>query len=146
VPHSHARLHVHLVFATKRRAPLLTDAVRDPLHRYLATVLADRGCRATRIGSVEDHVHVLFELARTTALSEVVEAVKRTSSKWVKLQGPEFAGFAWQNGYGAFTVSESNVAAVRTYVARQREHHRHRSFESEYHTLLARHGIVRDLR
>jgi REP element-mobilizing transposase RayT len=142
VPHSHARLHVHLVFATKRRAPFLTDAVRDALHRYLATVLADRRCRVTRIGSAEDHVHVFFELARTAALSDVVEAVKRTSSKWIKTQGPEFADFAWQGGYGAFSVSASQVTAVRAYVARQREHHRRRSFESEYRALLARHGIT----
>ena len=146
MPQSLARLHVHLVFSTKHREPWITDAVRDSLHRYMAAVLADVGCPPMLINSVEDHVHVLFELGRTVAVSAAVEAVKKSSSKWIKTRGPEFARFAWQAGYGAFAVSESNVLAVRDYVADQRERHRTRSFQDEYRALLERHGIEFDER
>ncbi len=146
MPQSLARLHVHLVFSTKQRMPWLTDAVRASLHRYMAVVLEDLGCRAVLINSVEDRVHVLFELGRTVAVSKAVESVKASSSKWIKTQGPEFARFAWQAGYGAFAVSESNVLAVRNYVADQREHHRNRSFQDEYRAFLERHGIAFDER
>lgn len=93
-----SRLHVHVVFATKHRKPLLTDAVRESLHSYLAVVLTDLGCQPTLVNSVEDHVHVLLELARTVAVSTVVEVMKKSSSKWIKGQGPEFSAFAWQAG------------------------------------------------
>jgi putative transposase len=146
MPQSLARLHVHLVFSTKRRVPLLRDSARDALHRYMAVVLQDLGCPATLINSVEDHVHVLFELSRTVAVSTVVEAVKKSSSKWIKTQGAEFEDFAWQAGYGAFAVSESNVLSVRDYVADQRDHHRKRSFQDEYRALLERHGVAFDER
>jgi len=144
MPQSLARLHVHLVFSTKHRQPLLHDAVRDSLHRYMATVLQNFGCPPVLINSVSDHVHILFELARTVAVSEAVEEVKKTSSKWIKTQGTEFALFAWQAGYGAFAVSESNVAAVRNYIAGQQEHHRKKSFQEEYRTFLERHRISYD--
>jgi REP element-mobilizing transposase RayT len=141
-----ARLHVHLVFGTKNRAPLISDSIRDALHRYLAVVLQNLGCPATLINSVEDHVHILFELGRTVALSTAVEDVKKASSKWIKTQGPEFAEFSWQAGYGAFAVSESNAPAVREYIAGQREHHRVKSFQDEYRAFLERHQISYDER
>ncbi len=146
MPQSLARLHVHLIFSTKNRAPLLYDAVRDSLHRYMAVVLQNLGCPATLINSVEDHVHVLFELGRTVAVSMVVEEIKKSSSKWIKKQGADFAEFAWQAGYGAFAVSGSNVTAVRDYIATQREHHRKKSFQEEYRAFLERHDVVFDER
>ena len=146
MPQSLARLHVHLVFSTKQRIPWITDEVRDPLHRYMAVVLADLGCPAVLVNSVDDHVHVLFELGRTVAVSKAVEAAKASSSKWIKTQGPDFATFAWQAGYGAFAVSESNVLAVRDYVADQRAHHAKRSFQDEFRVLLERHGLAFDER
>lgn len=141
MPHSLARLHVHLIFSTKNRVPLLRDAVRESLHRYLAAVLQNTGCAATLINSVDDHVHILFELSRTKAISAVVEEIKTTSSKWIKTQGSEFSGFAWQAGYGAFSVSESGISAVREYIAGQQEHHQKRTFEDEYRSLLVRHNL-----
>jgi putative transposase len=146
MPQSLARIPIHLVFSTKGRAPWLTDGVRDALHRCMAAVLQDVGCRPVLINSVEDHVHSLFELGRTVAVSAAVEAVKSSSSRWIKTQGDQFGKFAWQSGCGAFAVSESNVADVLRYVADQREHHRKRSFEDEYRALLDRHGIDFDER
>jgi REP element-mobilizing transposase RayT len=139
-----ARLHLHLIFSTKNREPVLHDAVRDSLHRYMATILQNDGCPAALINSVTDHVHILFELGRTVAVSDAVEEVKKTSSKWIKTQGTEFASFAWQAGYGIFAVSESNVSRVLEYIANQREHHRKKSFQEEYRSFLQRHRISFD--
>ena len=146
MPQSLARLPVHLVFSTKNRAPVLHDAVRPSLHAYMATVLQNIECPALLINSVADHVHILFELARTVSVSAAVEEVKKSSSRWIKTEGAEFAGFAWQAGYGAFAVSESNVDVVRDYVANQREHHRKKSFQEEYRVFLERHRVAFDER
>jgi REP element-mobilizing transposase RayT len=112
----------------------------------MATVLKNLGCHAELINSVEDHVHVLFDLARTVSVSEAVEQIKKSSSKWIKGQAPRFHAFSWQAGYGAFAVSESNVARVRNYIANQREHHRRKSFQDEYRAFLDRHGVAYDER
>ena len=141
-----AKIYLHLVFSTKLRAPLIQDAVRDSLHGYMATVLTNLGCHAVLINSVEDHIHILFELARTVTVSQVVEDVKKSSSKWVKTQPGVDEGFAWQSGYGVFSVSASNVPTVREYVANQREHHRTRSFQDELRALFEKHGVQYDER
>jgi REP element-mobilizing transposase RayT len=144
MPQSLARLHIHLIFSTKNRATLITETVRGSLHAYLATVLQNLGCVPVLINSVEDHVHFLFDLARTVSISQVVEDLKKSSSKWIKTQGQPFAEFAWQSGYGAFAVSESHVAAVREYIAYQREHHHRKSFQEEFRQFLERHGVAYD--
>ncbi len=146
MPQSLARLHIHLVFSTKNREPVITDPVRSSLHAYMATVLQNLGCAPVLINSVEDHAHLLFDLARTVAISQVVEDVKKSSSKWIKTQGAEFAAFAWQSGYGAFAVSESNVESVRQYIANQREHHQKKTFLDEYRAFLKRHNVAFDER
>jgi len=141
-----ARLHVHLVFSTKNRQPWLDEGVRDDLHRYMAGVLGNMGCPAILINSVEDHVHVLFELCRTVALSEAVGEVKKSSSRWIKTRNGALSSFAWQAGYGAFTVSESNLEMVRKYNENQEEHHRRQSFQEEYRAFLERHEVAFDER
>ena len=146
MPQSLARLHVHLIFSTKNRKRLIFGDIRDSLHAYRATVLQNRGCSPVLINSVEDHVHILFDLARTVTVSSTVEEVKKASSKWIKTQGAAFASFAWQAGYGAFAVSESNVPAVRDYIAGQQEHHRKKSFQDEYRAFLVRHRVDSDER
>ena len=145
-PQSLARLHIHLIFSTKNRVRILQDGIRPSLHAYMAAVLQNLDCPPLLINSSEDHVHVHFELARTVSVSQAVEEVKKSSSKWIKSQGTEFTGFAWQAGYGAFAVSESNVPAVRDYIASQQEHHRKKSFQEEYRTFLERHGVTYDVR
>jgi REP element-mobilizing transposase RayT len=144
MPQSLAKLAIHLVFSTKHRVPMLDDPIRDSLHRYMAIVLQNMSCPSMLINSVEDHVHILFDLSRTVAISNVVEEVKKTSSKWIKTQDGRFSEFAWQAGYGAFSVSESQIEAVRTYISKQREHHKSTSFQDEYRTFLKRHQITFD--
>jgi putative transposase len=144
MPQSLASLHVHLVFSTKSREPIITDDIRPHLHAYMATVLQNLGATTVLINSVEDHIHLLFDLGRTVSVSKAVEDVKKSSSKWIKTQGAEFAGFAWQAGYGAFAVSQSNVESVRIYIANQREHHRKKTFQEEYRQFLERHRLPFD--
>ena len=146
MPQSLARLYIHLVFSTKHRERLISDSVRPTLHAYMATVFQNLDCPADLINSVEDHVHVLFELARTVAISTAVEEIKKSSSKWIKTQGDEFATFAWQSGYGAFSVSESNAQTVRDYIGKQHEHHRRTTFQDEYRIFLERHRVAFDER
>lgn len=146
MPQSLARLCVHLVFSTKHREPLLHDRLRANLHAYMATVLKNLGCPALIINSVEDHVHILLDLGRTVSVSQAVEELKKSSSKWIKTLGEEFSGFAWQAGYGAFAVSESNVPTVRQYITTQAEHHRKTSFQDEYRAFLVKHSVKFDER
>ncbi len=146
MPQSLARLNVHLVFSTKHRARVLTDDIRGSLHAYIATVLNNFGCHAVLLNSVEDHMHLLFELGRTVAVSKAVEEIKTTSSKWIKTQGPEFGTFAWQAGYAVFAVDMSSVAREREYIAGQREHHRVETFQEEYRRFLADNSIAFDER
>jgi putative transposase len=146
MPQSLAKIHLHLIFSTKNREPTLRGEVRESLHRYVATVLENLGCHAVLVNSVDDHIHILFELARTVAVSAVVEDIKKSSSKWLKTQRGIDRGFAWQNGYGVFSVSISNVASVRRYIANQEAHHRKRSFQEEFRVFLDQHGVPYDER
>jgi putative transposase len=146
MPQSLARLCIHIVFSTKHRKPILHDAIRPDLHAYMATVLKNMDCPVLLINSVDDHVHILLDLGRTISVSNVVEHVKKTSSKWIKTQSDALNNFAWQAGYGAFAVSESNVPSVRKYIENQQEHHRKISFQEEYRAFLTKHTITFDVR
>ncbi|MDB5341906.1 MAG: Transposase [Schlesneria sp.] len=144
MPQSLANIYIHLIFSTKDRVPFLANAWRPDLHAYMATVLANLNSPAVLINSVEDHVHILFNMGRTVTLAQVVEDVKKSSSKWVKTQTSKFGSFAWQGGYGGFSVSASNVPKVTNYVRHQEEHHRVKSFQEEFREFLAKHKIEYD--
>jgi len=103
-------------------------------------------CPVLVVNSVEDHIHILFLLHRTVALSKVVEDVKKSSAKWLKTQSDDYSQFAWQAGYGAFSVSESNVPVVKQYIADQEQHHRKKSFQDELRSFLRKHHIEFDER
>jgi REP element-mobilizing transposase RayT len=144
MPQSLAKNTIHLVFSTKNRVPCLNDAIRPRVYAYLAGILQHWESPAIVIGGHTDHVHVLFLLSKNHALKTIVEELKKGSSKWIKTLGDESAHFAWQNGYGAFSVSESKVADVKKYIERQAEHHRRMTFQDELRQLLAGHGIAVD--
>ena len=145
MPQSLARNLVHLIFSTKSRAPLVTPDLRPRLHAYLAGVFAACDSPAVTVGGVADHVHALFVLSKNRALAEVVEEVKKGSSKWAKANGGP-AHFYWQSGYRAFSVSPSNEAAVVAYIARQEEHHRRVTSQDEFRLFLKRHRVEYDER
>jgi len=146
MPQSLAQVHIHLVFTTKHHHPYLSEAVRPARHAYMAAVLKNRDCHPISMNAVEDHIHVLFALSRSVALSKVVETLKTSSSKWLKRQDARLKHFAWQAGYGAFSVSASHVKRLRAYIARQQEHHRKESFKDEFRSLLRANGIAYDKR
>lgn len=146
MPQSLAKNLIHLVFSTKNRERLLLDPTRTQLHAYMATVFKNMECPALLINSVDDHVHILFLLHRTVALSSLVGDVKSSSSKWLKTQSAGLANFAWQAGFGAFSVSESQVPSVRSYIENQEEHHRKVSFQDELRSFLEKHGVEYDER
>ncbi len=147
MPQSLARVVLHVVFSTKNRVPFLKDPeLRARLHGYMAGVLQNIGCEPILIGGVEDHVHILCNLSRTVTIADLVEKAKTGPSKWMKEQAPAYRDFHWQGGYGAFSVSQSNVEQVRAYVATQEEHHREVSFQDEFRALCRKHGVEIDER
>jgi REP element-mobilizing transposase RayT len=137
---------IHVVFSTKDRYPFLTPVVRPELHSYMATIFQTCESPAVVINSMADHVDVLCNLSRRRAIGDVVEDVKKDSSKWLKTKGGMLQKFYWQGGYGAFSVSPSNVASVPRYIERQEEHHQKISFQDEFRELLRKHGIEFDER
>ncbi|SRR5258708_3540898 len=146
MPQSLSRILVHLVFSTKNRERFLTTALQTELHPYLAGVLKGIDCPSLQVGGVEDHVHLFYGLSRTRTIADIVETVKTSSSKWIKTKGAALAGFHWQSGYGAFSVSQSDADAVAAYVVNQAKHHQKMSFQDEYRRLLERYKVQFDER
>ena len=143
MPSTHLSLHYHIVFSTKSRQPFIEPPWRGRLHAYLGGVLKTAGGIPEAIGGVEDHVHLLLGLDATARLADVMREVKAVSSRWVH-EEMGVRAFAWQEGYGAFTVSPSQRETVRAYIARQEEHHRTRTFQEEYLDFLKRSGVDYD--
>jgi|SRR5689334_15031502 len=144
MPQSLAKVLIHVVFSTKERRPFLRDTVlRAELHSYIGGILNQLDCQSIAVGGVEDHVHGLACLSRTRPVAEMV---KRGSSLWIKQKEPTLAEFAWQSGYGAFSIGFSQVAALRRYIAGQEEHHRSQSFQDEFRQFLKRYEIAYDAR
>ncbi len=146
MPQSLVRNLMHIIFSTKNRKPLIVPEVKDSLKAYLIGTLRKLESPSLEINCVADHVHVLCSLSRKTALMTLLEELKKSSSKWIKSQGPRLGAFYWQAGYGGFSVSESNVDGVRDYIRRQEEHHRTMTFQEEYRAILRKHGIDFDER
>ena len=143
---TYTSLNYHLVFSTKNRELWLNDAVRERLWPYLGGIARENGMKALEIGGVADHVHILVSIPASMALSKAVQLIKGGSSHWIKDSFPNMAVFAWQDGYGAFTVSESQLDTARDYIRRQPEHHRTKTFAEEYKAFLERHRIEFDER
>jgi REP element-mobilizing transposase RayT len=136
---------VHLIFSTKHREPIIAPEIRPRLHGYMVGVLANLKSPSVQIGGVADHVHILLVLGRSISQAELVEEVKRSTSKWMKSDG-NTAGFSWQSGYGAFSIGESQTETVTHYIQRQEEHHRTVTFQEEYLKFLERYRVVWDER
>jgi putative transposase len=147
MPQSLSKILVHVVFSTKERRPFLRDkALREELHRYLGGILVNHDCQPLIVGGVEDHVHILSTLSRTVTAAEMVKELKRSSSLWLKTKSADLRDFAWQNGYGIFSIGFSQIEAARTYIARQEEHHRKVSFQDEFREFLCKYEIEFDER
>jgi putative transposase len=140
-----AQIYLHIIFSTKNRRPFLQDAsIRDETHKYLGGTCNNLDCPVLCVGGVADHVHILCRFGRTISVADLVKELKRDSSHWAKTKG--IADFYWQNGYGAFSLSPGHVEPLRTYIAKQEEHHHKETFQDEFRRLLTKYGLEWDER
>ena len=147
MPQSLSNVLLHVIFSTKDRVPFLQDAaLREELRAYLIGTLRDIDCPSLKVGGVADHVHVLCRLSRTMTIADLIEAIKTSSSKWVKREAPHIGSFYWQNGYAAFSVSPSNAAGVERYIDNQEIHHRTQSYQDELREFFRKHRVEFDER
>jgi putative transposase len=142
--HSFSSSLHHCVFATKGREPLLTPQVWERLRPYLGGIARENGIKTLAIGGVANHVHVLFSLPATISVAKAMQLLKGNSSKWIHETFPQLRSFAWQEGYGAFSIGVSAIEETRTYIQSQEEHHRTRTYREEVIMFLQRHGLVFD--
>jgi putative transposase len=142
--HTAGNVLLHLIFSTKDRKPLITDEIRADLFAYLGGIVRERHDTGLIVNGTADHVHMLIRIRPAQAVAEIARVVKTNSSRWVheKWNLP----FAWQTGYGAFSVSESNVPVVSRYIATQEEHHKKVTFQEEYVAFLKKNKIEYDER
>jgi len=143
---TYSSLFYHLVFSTKNRTAFIRPEIETRVWAYIGGVAREQKMMAIQIGGVDDHIHALVMAPPTLAPFEIAKYLKRDSSKWIHETFAELQDFAWQDGYGAFTVSKSNVPAVAGYIQNQRTHHQRQGFQDEYRECLNRHGVDYDER
>jgi len=144
MPQSLANILVHVIFSTKNRTAWIDSEIEDELYPYLSSIC--RACHSPShaVGGTEDHVHIALSLSRTITVAKVMEEIKRSSSKRIKTKGARYRAFAWQNGYGAFSIGQSQLPALKRYIADQKDHHRHRTFQEEFREFLERYRVKYD--
>lgn len=147
MPQSLVQVYLHIVFSTKHRQPYLNDeALREKTFAYLAGICKNLECPTLKISGVADHLHLLTRHAKTLAIADFLRELKRSSSTWIKTQGPNLSSFHWQEGYGAFSISPAHVRQVENYIATQHEHHSKESFQDEFRRLCKKYGVAFDER
>ena len=142
--HTGSNILLHLIFSTKGRQALITKEIRQDLFAYLGGIIREMRGMALIVNGMADHVHMLVRIRPAHSTAEVVRVVKANSSRWAHEKWK--MRFAWQTGYGAFSVSESNVAAVSRYIADQEKHHKTKTFQEEYVGFLKKHNVAYDER
>ena len=138
--------HIHLVFCTKHREPLIQPPVELELHNYLGGICNKLDCQVIKVGGYSDHIHILCMLSKKIPLMKLIEELKLHSSKWIKTKGVGYENFYWQDGYGAFSVTPSEITTVITYITNQHEHHRKKTFQDEYRAFLNKYNVEYDER
>ena len=138
-------LRIH-VFSTKNRQPMITPEVEPELYAYIAGTAKNLDSRCLTIGGTSNHVHLLVSQSKNIALSHLMEEIKKSSSKWIKTKATALRSFGWQDGYGAFTIGQSQVEALKHYIAVQKERHRKQTFEEELVALLNKYHVQYDER
>jgi putative transposase len=145
MPQSYTDILVHAIFSTYRREALIDDTLADDLYGYIGGIARNTKATLLAAGGMPDHVHLLLGVHPSMAAADLLRTIKTNTSKWVheKRGMPEFK---WQTGYGAFSVSRSNVEHVKQYIANQKEHHRTMTFQEEFIAFLKKHGVEYDER
>lgn len=141
MPSTYTQNFYHCVFSTKHRELLISAEIEDRLFPFMGGIVRDLGCSLIAVNGMPDHVHLLVKYRNDLSHSDLLRHVKSRSSKWLNETLPERVKFAWQEGYGGFTVSKSSVDAVEVYIRDQKEHHKRFDFKTEFLELLRRHGI-----
>jgi len=144
MPQSLSLVIVHAIFSTKDRRALLDPTIRPNLHAYLSTVTRNAQCECYRVGGTADHVHLAIRISRTLTIADLIELLKTSSSKWLKSQSPDLVDFAWQRGYGCFSIGPLDLDSVCAYIDKQEERHRTRTFQDEFRMFLKKYGVKYD--
>ena len=144
--HTFTNLLTHAIFSTKDRAPSLNVELTEQLFPYMIGILRELKAKTLAINGVEDHVHLLFALPPSLSVADTMRVLKTNSSRWVHETWATRRAFGWQTGYGAFSVSQSNIVSVIVYIRGQEEHHRRATFQEEFIVFLKKHGIEYDER
>ena len=137
-----AQVYIHLVFHTKYNSVTIREEDLPALFAYVDGIIVNKKSMVIQIGGVPNHIHILCTLPRTVSMADFVEDIKKCSSRWIKTLNPYYSQFAWQGGYGIFSVSASAVEKVKRYVMNQKEHHRKKTFREEYEAFLQAYNIV----
>jgi putative transposase len=139
-----ADIITHIVFSTKNRHPWIKPDIENELYQYICGISRNLNCPIIKINGVEDHIHILAQLGKTIAISKLISEIKSNSSRWLKAKGREYQEFSWQNGYGGFSVSRSNLEKAKGYLLSQKEHHKKMTFKEELVMFLQQAGISYD--
>ncbi len=142
--HTFAALFTHFAFSTKDREPLITPDIRDRLYSYAGGVARSNKCTLLVAGGMPDHVHLLIQRHPEAAEADLMRLIKTNTSGWIHETFPDARDFAWQRGYGSFSVSKSALDSVRRYIEHQEEHHKTMNFQQEFIALLQKHGVEYD--
>lgn len=132
MPQSLVTVYLHLVFHVKTTSVSIKEENQEKLYAYITGILSNHGCQPSRVGGMPDHLHILCRWSANITIADMVEIIKVASNKYLKSIDPTYSRFAWQAGYGIFSVSPRNLDAAKQYIANQKEHHRHKSFREEY--------------
>jgi len=139
-------LLVHVIFSTKNREPFISPSIEPELFAYMGGILKNQNSRLLDAGGTADHVHLLISQSKNVSLSSLMKDLKKDSSFWIKTKGRQFDNFHWQDGYGAFSIGHSQIAALKKYISQQKEHHRKRTFQEELMAFFDEYGMEYDVR
>lgn len=143
---TYTQIHIHIVFAVQNRECLIINTWKDELYKYITGIIQNHDHKVLAINGMPDHLHILIGMRPTQSISDLMQDIKGDSSKWINQKGFIRGRFKWQEGYGAFSYTKSQVENVVNYIRNQEAHHRKKSFSDEYHDLLERFGVEYDER
>ena len=142
--HTYVSTYIHYVFSTKHRQKIIKPELEERLWPYMGGIARENKMKALAIGGIEDHLHLFLSLPSTLSISKAIQLIKGGSSTWVSKTFQEFKDFQWQEGYGAFSISQSHIDRTIHYINNQKEHHKKKTFKEEYLAILKKHGIEYD--